>query len=96
MANNTNEDEIADFSGYLKPKENKKAEHTEAPSSFQELPSSVKFTKRTKVLLLLLLVLAAVQAALLLMNARSSTPQLPDGYRLVTPNDQPAYIEPIK
>lgn len=95
MPNNIQKNEGADFTSF-----GKKPQQSNAPqakvSPIQEYHKVVRLTKRAKVLIFILVLLAAAQAALLFVVKKQNNTTLPDGYRLVTPPNQPAYIEPIK
>ena len=92
MANNNKFDEGADFSGYLK-KDEPAPVTPEALSPIQESPHVIRFTRRAKYLLAFLVLLAIIQSVLVLVVNKRKPAQIPDGYRLVTPVNQPAYIE---
>jgi hypothetical protein len=100
--NKTSEDDVIDFSDYLKTEDSKKFTPPSAfdkPSAIQEGYTSPKkhFKLRSKSLLLILVILMAVQVVLLVMDQSSKKiPETPQGYRLVSPPNQPAYLEPIK
>lgn len=91
-----NNEPVADYSQYFQP-EKPKNKVKEAPvSPLQDLPVIKKFTKRAIVLIVLLCALLALQVFLLLIWHKEEAPSVPEGYRLVTPPNQPAYIEPVK
>lgn len=92
--NNQNED-VADFSAYLK-KDDPQDVSAEQVSPIQEYKKAVVFTKRVKYLVVILMLLIIAQVVVLFLTKKSSTVQVPAGYRLVTPPGQPAYIELVK
>ena len=93
---NTAVEEGDDYSGYFKKPEPSKPAKPAAPvSPLQELPTTKKFTKRAMYLLVVLIILVAAQV-LLMLSWNQETSTIPDGYRLVSPPNQPAYIEPVK
>ncbi len=93
MPNNDQNDEVADFSSYLKEDQQQVAAAEEAISPIQESPRVIRFTRRAKYLLAVLVVLAITQTVLVLIVSKKKPAQIPEGYRLVTPVNQPAYIE---
>lgn len=94
---NTNKphEEVADFSGYMKKPESVSS-GIQNTSPIQEYKRAITFTKRLKYLVLFLAILAVSQVVLIMLTQKPAASTLPEGYRLVTPQGQPAYIEPIK
>lgn len=95
MANQQN-NEGTDFSNFMKGSQPTATQSTLKPSPIQEYQTAIRFTKRMKYLVAILGVLALVQVTLIVINNRAKNTSLPEGYRLVTPANQPAYIEKIK
>lgn len=88
------EDE-ADFSSYLNDSSPTTAEPAPV-SAMQELASVHKYSKRVYYLVIFFVILAVAQAVMLVIWNQEKAPELPAGYQLVTPPNQPAKIEPIK
>jgi hypothetical protein len=99
MPNNNSpqiEDE-ADFSSYLKEEAPQASQQNQPPPSpLQDIPASPKFTKRVVYLIIFFVILAMAQVFMLFVWKKNKPPEAPPGYRLVTPPNQPAHIEPIK
>ena len=100
MPNNNNSEvgkEEADFSSYLNDETVETPQNKQSPQSpLQELPATPKFTKRVMYLIIFFVILAVAQVVMLVLWNKDKTPETPAGYRLVSPPNQPAYIEPIK
>src|SRR5690349_16083090 len=95
--NNSAPEDVADYSGYFKKDEPVQVEAPTTPTSpLQELPVYKKFTKRAKILLIILVALILGQIYLMVSWSKNTTSAIPDGYRLVTPPNQPPYVEKIK
>lgn len=88
---------VADYSGFFKKDQPQQKRAPQKPvSPLQELPATKWVTKRTVTLLVIMLALLAVQAYLFFSWQEKTHTTIPDGYELVTPPNQPAYIQPIK
>lgn len=94
MANTKEEGD--DYSGYFKKPEPAQKKTAAPVSPLQELPANKKLTKRATYLFIILIVLIGAQIVLMLTWNQNTTSAVPEGYRLVTPPDQPAYLEPIQ
>ena len=94
MTQNKNDDTVADYSSYFK-KTGSVIEKTATPESpIQEIAAARKFNKRAFTLFLVLIALVIAQGVLLYIWNKNTMPPVPEGYQLVTPKNQPAYIQP--
>lgn len=91
MTKNYRDEEGLDFSKAFN--ETGKAAAQASPASVK---SSFKFfgnNKRLKYLIAIFVVLIIVQIILIVLYGMKQTKEVPEGYRLVSPPNQPAYIE---
>ena len=73
------------------------APYNQPPQSpLQEMQASPKFSKRVLYLIIFFAILAIAQIVMLVVWNQSTTTEIPKGYQMVTPPNQPAHIEPIK
>jgi hypothetical protein len=95
--NKVEQEDVADYSGYFKNGDSP-AQNSEVVQSspLQEIPYTPKFTKKAKILILVLVVLLGLQVYLMIAGQQIAQPSVPEGYRLVSPPNQPAHIERIK
>ncbi len=81
-------EEGLDFSKSMKP--------VQTPTPKRALSNQNLITNKYKYLLVMFVFLLILQILLLVYWNRKPTAVIPDGYYLVTPQDQPAYIAPNK